>query len=106
MPFDDPCVFNLETITQIARKPRELLIVGGGAIGAEYATIFFAFDVPVTIVDAAPRLAAMMDGEISQRLEQVFPARGNRVTLGTGMVSVQRDGEDLAVRAPRRSWPA
>jgi NAD(P) transhydrogenase len=98
VPFDDPCVFDSETITQIARKPRELLIVGGGAIGAEYATIFSALGVPVTILDAAPRLVAMMDGEISQRLEQVFLARGNRLILGTGMALVQRDGEDLAVR--------
>jgi NAD(P) transhydrogenase len=97
VPFDDPCVFDSETVMNIARKPRELLIVGGGAIGVEYATIFSALGVPVTILDSAPRLAAMMDDEISGRLEQVFLARGNRVILGTGMVSVRRDGDDLAV---------
>ena len=98
VPFDDPCVFDSETVTNIARRPRELLIVGGGAIGVEYATIFSAFGVPVTILDAAARLAAMMDGEISRRLEQVLLARGNQVILGTGMVSVRRDGDDLAVQ--------
>ena len=97
VPFDDPFVFDSETVTNIALKPRELLIVGGGAIGVEYATIFSALGVPVTILDAAPRLAAMMDAEISRRLEQVFVARGNQVILGTGMVSVHRDGHDLAV---------
>lgn len=97
VPFDDRCVFDSETITDIAGRPRELLIVGGGAVGVEYATIFSALSVPVTIVDAAPRLAAMMDGEISARLEQVFLARGNNVILGTGMVSARRDGDDLAV---------
>jgi len=76
VPFTDPCVFDSETITNIARKPRELLIVGGGAIGVEYATIFSALDVPVTLVDAASRLAATMDGEISGRLAQIFLARG------------------------------
>jgi NAD(P) transhydrogenase len=74
-----------------------MLIVGGGAIGVEYATIFSALGVPVTILDAAPRLAAMMDGEISHRLEQVLLRRGNQVILGTGMVSVRRNGGDLAV---------
>jgi NAD(P) transhydrogenase len=97
VPFADPCVFDSETITDITRKPRELLIVGGGAVGVEYATIFSALEVPVTIVDAAPRLAAMMDGEISARLEQVFLDRGNKVILGAGMVSARRDGDDLAV---------
>jgi NAD(P) transhydrogenase len=95
VPFDDVCVFDSETITDIARKPRELLIVGGGAIGVEYATIFSALGVPVTILDGASRLAAVMDGEISRRLEQVFLARGNQVVLGTGMASVRRDGDDL-----------
>ena len=93
-----PCVFDSETIADIARRPRELLIVGGGAIGIEYATIFSALGVPVTILDAAARLATMMDDEISGRLEQVLLARGNQVILGTGMASVRRDGDDLAVQ--------
>ena len=97
VPFDDPCVFDSETIAGITRKPRELLIVGGGAIGVEYATIFSALGAPVTIVDTAPRLAIMMDGEISARLGQVFRARGNQIVLGTGMASVRREGDDLAV---------
>jgi NAD(P) transhydrogenase len=97
VPFGDACVFDSETVIGISAKPRELLIVGGGAIGVEYATIFSALDVPVTVLDGGPRLAAMMDGEISRRLEQVFLTRGTRVILGTGMVSVRRDGADLAV---------
>ena len=84
VPFDGRCVFDSETIAGIGHKPRELLIVGGGAIGVEYATIVSALGVPVTIADAAPRLAAMMDSEISRRLEQVLLARGNQVILGTG----------------------
>ena len=97
VPFDDPCVFDSETIASIGRRPRELLIVGGGAIGIEYDTIFAALGIPVTILDAASRLATMMDGEISQRLEQVLRKRGNRVILGTGMAAVRRDGDSLAV---------
>jgi NAD(P) transhydrogenase len=97
VPFDDPCVFDSETVLNIARKPREMLIVGGGAIGVEYATILSALGVPVTILDGASRLAAIMDGEISRRLEQVFLARGNQVILGTSMVSVRRAGDALAV---------
>ncbi len=98
IPFDDPRVADSETVTaKTTGNPRDLLIVGGGAIGIEYATIFSALGTPVTILDAAPRLATMMDAEISRRLEQVFRGRGNRVILGTGMASVHRDGEDLAV---------
>jgi len=97
VPFSDPCVYDSETIADITRKPRELLIVGGGAVGVEYATIFSALGVPVTILDSAPQLATMMDDEISARLGQVLLARQNHVILGTGMVSARRDGADLAV---------
>jgi NAD(P) transhydrogenase len=97
VPFDDPSVFDSETVLGIARRPREMLIVGGGAVGVEYATIFSALGVPVTILDSAPRLAMMMDDEISRRLEQVLLTRGNQVILGTGMVSVRRNGHDLVV---------
>ena len=98
VPFDDPCVFDSETIASIVRRPRELLIVGGGAIGIEYDTIFAALGVPVTILDAADQLATMMDSEISRRLEHVLQQRGNRVVLGTGMTAVRRDGDGLAVK--------
>jgi len=47
---------------------------GRAPIGVEYATIFSALGVPVTILDSAPRLAAMMDSEISHRLQQVLLA--------------------------------
>jgi NAD(P) transhydrogenase len=97
VPFADPSVFDSATIAGISRRPRELLIVGGGAIGVEYASIFSALGAPVTILDVAPRLAPMMDREICARLEQVLLERGNRVILGARMVSVRRDGDDLAV---------
>jgi NAD(P) transhydrogenase len=95
VPFEDPWVYDSEQIMQIGGRPRDILIVGGGPVGVEYATIFSALGVPVTILDAAPRLLMMMDEEISRRLEQVFLDRGVRVIVGTGMASVEREGNDL-----------
>lgn len=95
VPFDDPWVVDTEEIMEISGRPRHILIVGGGPVGVEYATIFQALGVPVTIVDTAPQLVAMMDEEISARLEQVFRRRGTEVITGTGMASTQRDGDQL-----------
>jgi NAD(P) transhydrogenase len=95
VPFEDPWVFDSEEIMEIAGRPRDILIVGGGPVGVEYATIFSALRVPVTILDGAPRLLMMMDEEVSRRLERVFIERGVRVIVGTGMASVERDGKDL-----------
>jgi NAD(P) transhydrogenase len=54
VPFADPCVFDSEEIMELGEHPKDILIVGGGPIGVEYATIFSALGVPVTILDAAP----------------------------------------------------
>jgi len=97
VPFEDPWVFDSEEIMELGDRPRDILIVGGGPVGVEYASIFSALGVPVTILDAAPRLVMMMDEEISQRLEGVFLKRGVHVITGTGMASVERDGENLRV---------
>ncbi len=91
VPFDDPWVFDSEEIMEIRGRPRDILIVGGGPIGVEYATIFSALGVPVTILDAAPRLLMMMDEEISRRLERVY-------RLGAFMSSPAPDGLGRAGR--------
>jgi NAD(P) transhydrogenase len=97
VPFEDPWVFDSEEIMELGERPRDILIVGGGPVGVEYASIFSALGVPVTIVDAAPRLVMMMDEEMSRRLAAVFVDRGVRVVSGTGMASVERDEQGLRV---------
>ena len=89
-----PLVFDSEETWTSADGPGTSLSCGG-PVGVEYATIFTALGVPATLLDAAPRLVTMMDEEISARLEQVFRRRGTQVITGTGMASVQRDGDQL-----------
>ena len=84
VPFEDPWVFDSEEIMDISGRPRDILIVGGGPVGVEYATIFTALGVPVTILDAAPRLVTMMDEEISARLERVFRRAAPRSSPAPG----------------------
>ncbi len=107
VPFDDPCVFDSETVMDIAREPRELLIVGGGAIGVEYASIFSALGVPVTILDGASRLAAIMDEEISARLDAGVPDQGKpgnpRHRHGLGAQGRRRPGRRAGRRAAAAS---
>jgi NAD(P) transhydrogenase len=95
--FDDPAVDDSEGILQIDHLPRSLLVVGGGAIGCEYASIFTALGVEVTLLECAPRLLAFADAEISTLLAEVFATLGMRVRLGAGLSSVTREGDHLLV---------
>ena len=95
IPFDDPDVHDSETVLDIDRPFASLVVVGGGAVGCEYASIFTALGVEVTLVDSAERVLSLFDGEISQLLAQVFAGVGMRLVLGGGRAAVGRDDNGL-----------
>jgi len=66
--FDDLHTFDSDTFLQMERIPKSLAVVGGGVIGCEYASIFMALGVEVTLVDGRDRLLPFLDYEISDRL--------------------------------------
>ena len=97
IPFDDPDVLDSETITSIDRPLEGLVVVGGGPVGCEYASIFAALGVHVTLIDSAPRLLPFMDAEISDLAAAKFRDIGIRVLLEAGRASVERDVEGIKV---------
>src|SRR5215204_6376736 len=65
IPFNDPDIFDSEGLPKLKRVPKSALIVGGGSIGCEYASIFTAFSIPVTVVQSGEHLLSTMDSELS-----------------------------------------
>ena len=86
--FDDPDVLDSESLLNVRSLADSVAVVGGGPIGCEYASIFRALDVHVTLIDLAPRLAAMLDAEISDRLAGAFERLGIDLRLGTSVHAV------------------
>lgn len=97
VPFDDPDVHDSETVLRIDRLPERMMVVGGGPVGSEYASIFSALGVKVTLVDRGTRLLPMLDGELSEALAQTLIQSGVRVMLEAQVQSVQRDSNGLLV---------
>jgi NAD(P) transhydrogenase len=91
IPFDGQHVFTSDDMLQLKEMPRRLAVIGGGVIGCEYATMFAALGVRVTLIDARERLLPFVDGEISHSL--VYQMQQNRVTmrLGEAVKEVQLD---------------
>jgi NAD(P) transhydrogenase len=98
IPMDDPDVHDSEGILRIDRIPRSMVVVGGGPVGCEYASIFTSLGVEVTLIDAAPRLLPFMDGEVSDLLAESFAKLGMRVLLEAGVAQVERERGELRVR--------
>ncbi len=85
IPFNDKNVLDSDSFIANPRLPRSLTVVGGGVIGVEYATIFAALDVPVTLIDPRDTLLPFMDGEIIANLIHLMRDNGMTLRLG-GMV--------------------
>ena len=97
IPFDDPDIFDSEGLPKLQRVPKNVLVVGGGSIGCEFASIFTAFEIPVTVVQSKKNLLSSMDSEMSRLLCNVFENQGMRIILGTGVRTARRINGKLKV---------
>ncbi|HEX5630543.1 MAG TPA: Si-specific NAD(P)(+) transhydrogenase, partial [Acidimicrobiia bacterium] len=95
--FTDPDIEDSDTILDLDRIPTSIVVIGGGPVGCEYASIFGALRVEVTLIDMAPRLLQFLDAEMSQHLEMCFREAGMRVMLGSPLAAVRRTPAGLEV---------
>lgn len=99
--FDDVHTFDSDTFLQMDRIPKSLAVIGGGVIGCEYASIFVALGVDVTLVDGRDRLLPFLDGEIAQRLAERFRELGMKLWFGERPVKVEnsKSGARLTMKS-------
>ncbi|HEY5990808.1 MAG TPA: NAD(P)/FAD-dependent oxidoreductase [Streptosporangiaceae bacterium] len=96
---DTPYWTNREAI-ETEQAPESLIVLGGGAIGAELAQVFARFGTSVTVVEAMPRLVPMEEPEASDLLADVFTREGITVRTGAPAEHVSHDGNQFALRLP------
>jgi len=82
MPLDGQCVFSSDDILLMDGLPQTLTVIGAGVIGCEYASMFAALGVRVTVIDKRARLLPFIDSEIVEAL--TYHLREKRVTLRLG----------------------
>ncbi len=99
VPVDHDHVLDSDSILSMTWLPKSLVVLGGGVIASEYASIFGALGVKVTMIDKAPRPLGMMDPEIVDRFVASFQRAGGRFLGGRRHVEVRWDGvENVVVR--------
>ena len=107
IPFDDEDVDDSDTVLQIDRLPKTMTIIGGGVIGCEYACMFAAMHVKVTLIEGRARLLPFLDLEMGERLKNAMTSLGIDVRLdesvkacarveGRGIVCTLESGHELA----------
>lgn len=93
VPFEDPAVDDSDSILRLDQIPRELVILGGGVIGCEYASIFAALGTRCTIVEGRDHILGFLDGEINELLTEQLRALGCQILLQRQAVAIGRGSD-------------
>jgi NAD(P) transhydrogenase len=97
IPFGNRSVVDSDSLVAELRVPRSLAVVGAGVIGLEYATIFSALDVPVTIIEPRKNFLEFIDREIIDEFVHELRKRGVNFRLGCKVERVEIDGQGWPV---------
>ena len=92
----DRILTNIE-ILQLGTVPKSLIVVGAGAVGVEFASIFRSFDCEVTILEMLPRLVPLEDEDVSKELARVYRKRGIQSHVGAKVEKVEKSKTGVAV---------
>ena len=89
IPFDGELIFDSDTILNLKHIPKKMVVVGGGVIGTEYASIFTALGIRVTLIEPKGRIVSFIDSEIGQRLMDQLLKLGIDFILDDRMTSME-----------------
>jgi dihydrolipoamide dehydrogenase len=102
LPVDGDKVLTSKDAILASELPKSIVIVGGGAIGVEFAYLYRMYGVEVTVVELLPNLVPNEDVEISQILERSFSKHGINVITGAGVTGLEINGETCSVALDRQ----
>ncbi len=94
-PFHDPRVYDSDTILDLHEIPNEMLVVGGGVIGCEYACMFSALGIRVTLLEGRDRLLTFLDDDVAQLLSRSMTEMGIDLRFNATVASVAITPEAL-----------
>ncbi len=93
IPFDGESIIDTDGLLTLKRLPDSIVIVGGGVIGTEYASILAALGVPVTLIDKRPRLLEFVDAEIIDALQRQMKDIGVTLYHEEEVLAIKKDAD-------------
>lgn len=91
-----PGIMTSDDVFQMQEVPESMIIIGGGVISVEFASVFQTLGAKVTIIEALPRILPGMDKEISQNLKMILKKRGVEIYTGAFVQKVEAEGGGFA----------
>lgn len=93
---DDRILTNIEVLS-VAAVPKSMIIIGSGAVGVEFASIYKSFGAEVTVIEMLPRLVPVEDEDVSKELLRSFKKRGINCFVSTKVEKVQKSKNGVTV---------
>jgi len=105
LPFNGSSVISSKEAMVLATQPKEMIIIGAGAIGVEFAYVYNAFGTKVTLVEMLPRILPVEDDEIGDTLEKSLIKQGIRCLTNTKVTAAADHGGhvDISVEGPKET---
>ena len=95
--IDGNSILTNREILLLESIPKSLVVVGSGAVGVEFASIFRTFGAEVTILEMLPRVVPLEDEDISAELAKAFQKKGIRIQLESVVESVNKDAQGATI---------
>ena len=96
--LDLPGVLDSTAALSLGALPASLLVVGGGAVGLEFASLFSTLGVKVTVVEMLPRLAPLADADVGEALRMALMVQGVKVHVNTKITALEAGAGTLRAR--------
>jgi dihydrolipoamide dehydrogenase len=93
---DETILTNIE-ILQLPALPKSLVVIGAGAVGVEFASVFKSFGTDVTIIEALPRIVNVEDEEISKELTRLYKKRGIEIFASAKVDKIDKTADGAIV---------
>lgn len=104
IPFDEQSIIDTDGLLTLKQLPASIVIVGGGVIGTEYASILAMLGVPVTLIDKRPRLLEFVDAEIIETLQRQMKDIGVTLYHQEEVVAIKK-ADDGAIAVTLQQAP-
>jgi len=93
---DDTILTNIE-ILSLPAFPKSIIVIGSGAVGVEFASVFASFGATVSIIEALPRIVPVEDEEVSKELTRAYKKRGIDVNTSCKVEKIEKTGSGVKV---------
>ncbi|MDQ6823029.1 MAG: dihydrolipoyl dehydrogenase [Candidatus Eremiobacteraeota bacterium] len=94
-PRDGETIINSDDAVQLKSIPKNMLVIGGGVIGLEFATVFTRMGSKVLVIEAMPAILTGTDLEISKTLGRILKKQGVEIMLNTKVATLQKAGKSV-----------